>query len=135
MNYFFANLAGHCVFCGLLIILLVIFTNRNMKRKTKHSLTYFLPVILLIAIGFDIVRYVAPRLFDINNVLGSVTYTYTGNVEEISGLHNYFVVDGKKYYINPMRGDLELGSTVRIKYTPSSNYAMAVWKNPETNDD
>ncbi len=131
MNYFFANLATHAAFCVVMIILMIIFTNRNFKRKTKHTLTYFLPVILLLIIGFDVFRYLAPRLFDINNVLGNVTYTYTGKVESISALRNYFVIDGKTYYVNPLRSDIEVGSTIRIKYTPTSNYVIKITKNIE----
>jgi len=131
MNYFFANLATHGAFCVVMIILMIIFTNRNFKRKTKHTLTYFLPVILLLIIGFDVFRYLAPRLFDINNVLGNVTYTYTGKVESISALRNYFVIDGKTYYVNPLRSDIEVGSTIRIKYTPTSNYVIKITKNIE----
>ena len=135
MNYFFANLATHGLLCIFLIVLMVIFTNRNFKRKTKHALTYFLPVLLLIIIGFDVFRYLAPRLFDINNVLGNVTYTYTGKVESVSAFKNYFVIDGKTYYINPMRGDVEVGSTIRIKYTPTSNYVIKISKNIDASED
>ncbi|SCW30203.1 hypothetical protein SAMN02910456_00398 [Ruminococcaceae bacterium YRB3002] len=131
MNYFFANLIAHASVCIVLIVLMVIFTNRNFKRKTKHVLAYFFPVVLLLFIGFDVSRYLAPRMFDIYNVLNSVTYTHTGKVQEVSGFHNYFVVDGEKYFINPTRGDLEVGQTVRVKYTPSSHYAISVSRNDE----
>ena len=129
MNYFFANLAAHALLCIFLIILMVIFINRNFKRKTKHVLTYFLPVVLLLIFGFDVVRYLAPRLFDIDNVLNNVTYTHTGVVEEVSALKNYIRVDGVNYYLNPLRNKVEPGSTVRIKYTPSANYVMKVSRN------
>lgn len=134
MKYFFANLGAHVLLCVILIILMSIFTNRNFKRKTKHVLTYFFPVVLLLIFGFDVVRYLAPRLFDIDNVLNNVTYTHTGVVEEVSSFKNYIRIDGVNYYINPMRNKIEAGTTVRIKYTPSSNYIMNVSSNVENTE-
>ena len=127
MNYFIANISCHALVCILLIVLMVIITNRTFKRKTKHVLTYFMPVVLLILIGFDITHYLAPRMLDLNNVLSNITYTQTGRIEEISQFNNYFVVNGEKYFINPMRGEFEIGALVRVKYTPQSNYAMSLY--------
>ncbi|MBR2522948.1 MAG: hypothetical protein IKE53_00745 [Clostridiales bacterium] len=135
MNYFFANLAAHGVACLILIVLLIIFTNRNFKRKTKYAVSYFIPVLLLIAFGVIVIRYMAPRIFDINNVIGDVTYSYTGRVESVSELNNYFVVDGVTYFIDPRRGDLEVGRIVKVRYTPSSNYAMSVSYNVNSEED
>ena len=129
MNYFFANLSAHALLCLILVILMIIFTNRYIKRKTKHTLTYFVPVLLLIIIGFDVIKYLAPRMFDIDNVLNDVTYTYTGTVDEVSRFNNYIVVDGTTYYLDPFENEIEAGSTVKIKYTPASNYAMSVTQN------
>ena len=127
MNYFIANISCHALVCILLIVLMVIVSNRNFKRKTKHVVTYFMPVVLLILIGFDITRYLAPRMLDLNNVLSNITYTQTGRIEEVSQFNNYFVVNGEKYFINPMRGEFEVGALVRVKYTPQSNYAMSLY--------
>ena len=135
MKYFFANLGAHVFLCIILIILMVIFTNRNFKRKTKHVLAYFLPVVLLLIFGFDVVRYLAPRLFDIDNVLNNVTYSHTGVVEEVSSFKNYIRIDGVNYYLNPLRNKVEPGSTVRIKYTPSANYIMDVSRNLDESAD
>ena len=126
MNYFFANLAIHALFCTILIIVMVIFTDRNFKRKTRYAVTYFIPVVMLIIIGFDVIRYLAPRLLDVSNVVGNVTYIHTGEIESVSQFNNYFVVDGETYFINPLKDELEVGRTVRVKYTPTSHYAMSV---------
>ena len=135
MNYFFANLLSHVAVCIILMVLMVIFNNRNFKRKTKHVLTYFLPVLLLILMCIDVTRYLAPRMFDVYNVLNSVTYTHTGKVQEVSGFNNYFKLDGETYFINPSKGaELTVGTTVRVKYTPSSNYAISVTSNDAEDD-
>jgi len=53
-------------------------------------------------------------------------YSYTGVIEEISVLNNYLVVDGQKYYINPLRDLPEEGAHVKIRYTRYSNYVISV---------
>lgn len=134
MYYFLANLSVHVFVCIVLIALIIVFNNRNFKRKTKHSFTYFVPVILTILIGLDIFRYLAPRLFDINNVLNNVTYIQSGVVDEVSAFNNYFRMGDKTFFINPLRSNIEAGDTVRVRYTPSSNYAMTVWRNADALD-
>jgi len=133
--YFFTNLAIHAFICVALIVVMIIFTDRNFKRKTKHVVTYFIPVVMLILIGVDVTRYLAPRLLDVSNVIGNVTYIHTGKIESVSQFNNYFIVDGETYFINPLNNNLQQGETVRVTYTPSSNYAMSVTSNVEVKDD
>ena len=135
MYYFFTNLTIHSIICLILIVVMIIFTDRNFKRKTKFVVSYFIPVLMLILIGLDVIRYLAPRLLDISNVIGNVTYTYTGQIESVSQFNNYFVVDGTTYFINPVKDDLEVGRTVRVRYTPVSNYAVSVSYNLDAKDE
>ena len=136
MYYFFANLAIHAFVCLLLVVVMVIFSNRNFKRKTKYVVSYFIPVVMLILIGVDVARYLAPRLLDVSNVVGNVTYYYTGEIESVSQLNNYFVVDGTTYFINPLKDEeLEVGKRVRVRYTPSSNYAVSISYNLDVKEE
>ena len=135
MKYFIANLSVHLVVTLLLIILIVVFTNRNKRGSTKHTFTYFLPFILSAVAVVYMVIYTAPRLLDLTDVTNQNYYSYTGFVEEIAPLNNYIVIDGTTYYINPLR-DLPIeGSYVRVRYTTYSKYAIEVSFMEEVNVD
>lgn len=126
MRYFMLNLAIHCVVLVILIMLVCIFAKRNKKRKTKKVIAYFLPVVFAVLAILDLAFITAPRLMDISNVAGRSYFYDTGEVTEISFLKNSFVVDGKRYFINPMRLKIKLGDTVRIKHTNYSLFTVEV---------
>ena len=124
MRYFIANLAFHIVLTAVFIILACICVARNRKHKTKHVVTYFFPIAFALVALVDIIVYTAPRLLDINNLISSNYYYDTGTVEDIGFLKNYFVIDGKYYFLNPMRNTLSEGDTVRVKHTPYSSFTV-----------
>lgn len=135
MKYFIANLFVHVLVILILVVLIVIFANRNKRGQTKHSLTYFMPFLLALIAGFYVIKYTAPRLLDIPDVVSQNYYSYTGSVEEVSSFNNYIVIDGNVYYINPLRDLPEEGAYVRVRYTTYSNYAIEVSSAEEVNVD
>jgi len=126
MKYYIVNLAFHVIITMILFVVTVISSNRNRKRKTAHTLTYFLPVVASITIAVYVFKITGPRLLDLSDVARQNYYSYTGVIEEISVLNNYLVVDGQKYYINPLRDLPEEGAHVKIRYTRYSNYVISV---------
>jgi len=126
MKYYIANLIVHLIITLVLFIVVVVGTNRNKKRETKHTLTYFLPCIASIAMFFYVFMITGPRLLDLSDVVSQNYYSYTGVIEEVSSANNYLIVDGVRYYINPLRDIPEEGQTVRIRYTRYSKYSISV---------
>lgn len=126
MKYFIANLSVHIIVVIALVVIIIIASNRNKRGETKHSLTYFLPLMLSILAVCYMFYFVGPRLLDITDVANDNYYLYTGYVEEISPVNNYIVVDGVTYYINPMRELPAEGSYVKVRCTSNSNYAIEV---------
>ena len=124
MRYFIANMAFHGVITIIFIVLACIFATRNRKHKTRHVFTYFFPIAFALVALVDIVVYIAPRLLDINCLTSNNYYYDTGTVENIGFLKNYFVIDGKYYYVNPLRNTLAEGDTVRVKRTQYSSYTV-----------
>ena len=99
MRYFIANLAVHLIILAALTVFACIFASRNRKRKTKHVISYFFPILFALVAIIDIVLYTAPRLLDINSMINSNYYYTTGTVEKIGFLKNYFIIDGNYYYL------------------------------------
>ena len=126
MKYYIANLSIHVLMVLALTVIIIIFSNRNKRRETKHVLTYFVPTLLAIGVAFYMYFITAPRLLDMSDVATQNYYSYTGQIEEISLLNNSFMIDGVRYYINPLRDLPREGSKVRIRYTRFSNYVISV---------
>ena len=126
MRYYLVNMASHMLILLFLILLSCLFAKRNRKRKTKSVFGYFLPTLFAILAILDLVLITAPRLMDITSVVGRSYYYDTGEVTEVSFLNNYFTVDGKKYFINPLRLKIKVGDTVRRKHTQYSRFTAEV---------
>lgn len=126
MRYFLVNLAMHLVFLAILVLLTCIFVARNRARKTKRVAFYFLPVVLAFLAILDLGLITAPRLMDISSIASKSYYYDTGEVTEVSFLKTSFVVDGKRYYMNPMRMKIKVGDTVRIKHTQYARFTSEV---------
>lgn len=126
MKYYIANLSVHVLIVLALTVIIIIFSNRNKRRETKHVLSYFVPTLLAIGVAFYMYFITAPRLLDMSDVATQNYYSYTGQIEEISLLNNSFIIDGTRYYINPLRDLPREGSKVRIRYTRFSNYVISV---------
>ena len=128
MHYFIVNLIAHVSLVVFTVVLMCYFTRRNRKHENKHAIGYFLPVFLAVAAFIFGYFYAGPRLLDINSVLNANYYSLAGTVSEVSPLKNYFVIDGVYYYMNPLRNNLEVGDSVRIKDTPYSHYTVEITK-------
>ena len=126
MKYYIANLAVHCFVTLILIILTVVFSNRNRERKTGHVLTYFVPTFLAVLTAVYVFNITGPRLLDLSDVATSNYYLYTGQIESLSLINNSLTIDGKVYYINPLRDLPGEGTKVKIRYTRYSNYVISV---------
>lgn len=126
MKYYIANLAVHLAVTIIFIILLIVFSNRNKKRKTKYPVSYFIPTVLAIVIVAYVYGITGPRLLDLSDVASQDYYSYTGEIDEISVFNNTLTVDGQEYYINPLRELPEVGEKVRIRYTRFSRYVISV---------
>ena len=126
MRYFFVNLAVHLIVTIAFAVMTCIFAGRNKKKKTKHVLTYFLPIIFALVAIVDIALYTAPRLMDINSMISSNFLYTTGSVEKIGYMKNYFVIEGKYYYMNPLYNKLIEGDVVRVEHTPYSLFTVDI---------
>ncbi|MBO6193442.1 MAG: hypothetical protein J6O00_04615 [Clostridiales bacterium] len=126
MKYYIVNLAVHLAVTLIFIILLIVFSNRNKKRKTKYPVSYFIPTVLAIVIVAYVYGITGPRLLDLSDVASQDYYSYTGEIDEISLFNNTLTVDGQEYYINPLRELPGVGEKVRIRYTRFSRYVISV---------
>ena len=114
MRYFFVNLAVHLIVTVVFAVLTCIFAGRNKRKKTKHVITYFFPILFALIAIIDIALYTAPRLMDINSMINS----------------NYFYTTGDYYYMNPLHNTLSKGDVVRVEHTPYSLFTVEITKNP-----
>ena len=126
MKYFLINLSVHLLVTLVIVILIVIFANRNKRGKTRYPVSYFLPTVLAIFVAVYAFNVTGPRLLDVSEVVSQNYYSCTGEVESVSKLSNTLVIDGEEYYFNPMREMPQVGSKVRIKYTRYSRYIIEV---------
>lgn len=126
MRYFLVNLAIHCVLLGVLILMACLTARRNKRHKTKSVFFYFLPLIFAILAILDLALITGPRMMDISSIASRSYYYDTGKVTNVSFLNNYFVVDGKCYFMNPLRLKVKAGDTVRIKHTHYSLFTSEV---------
>ena len=133
MKYFIANLVIHCLVSLFLIILIVIFSKRNRKRKTRHPAASFLPFVLsALAIAYTI-KFTAPRLLDVSDVIAGNYYSYTGRINERAVFRNHIYVDDINFYINPIWDVPPQGTPVRIKYTRYGKYIIEIADAEEMN--
>lgn len=126
MKYYIANLAVHVVVTLIMIVSVIVFSNRNRKRKTRYVAAYFLPTALAVVTAFYMFYITGPRLLDLSDVATQNYYSYTGVIEERALLNNTLVIDGDTYYINPLRELPPEGSKVRIRFTRFCNYVISV---------
>lgn len=126
MKYYIANLAAHLVVTLILLIVFLVFAERNRKKKTKYPVSFFIPTVTALFIAFYVFNITGPRLLDLSDVATQNYYSYTGEIDGTSFLNNILTIDGKRYYINPLRELPEPGSKVRIRYTRYSNYVISV---------
>jgi len=126
LKYYIANLAVHVVVTLIMIVSVIVFSNRNRKRKTRYVAAYFLPTALAVVTAFYMFYITGPRLLDLSDVATQNYYSYTGVIEERALLNNTLVIDGDTYYINPLRELPPEGSKVRIRFTRFCNYVISV---------
>ena len=131
MKYYIANLLVHVVVTIILLVVFTVFAERNRKKKTRYPVSYFIPTAAAVIIVFYVFMITGPRLLDLSDVATQNYYSYTGEIESTSLLNNTVTIDGKVYFINPLRELPGVGSKVRIRYTRYSNYVISV----ETVDD
>lgn len=126
MKYFIANLGVHVLLTIILIVIIVVFSNRNRVKKTKYVVAYFVPTLAALVTVLYVFFITGPRLLDLSDVATQNYYSYTGVIDEISVFNNSLKIDGHVYYINPLRDLPEPGSKVKIRYTRYCNYVISV---------
>lgn len=133
MRYFLVNLAIHAFLLGVLILLACVFASRNKKHKTRSIVFYFLPLVFAFLAILDLALITGPRLMDITSIASKSYYYDYGTVSDVSFLKNFFFVDGKCYYMNPLRMKVKVGDSVRIKHTHYSLFTseVIIMSNPE----
>ena len=96
---------------------------------------YFLPVVLALLAVLDLALITAPRLMDISSIVSKSYYYDTGKITDVSFLNNYYFIDGKCYFINPLRMKAKAGDTVRVKHSKYSRFTSEIidMSNPEAN--
>ena len=109
-------------------VLTCVFAGRNRRKKTKHVLSYFFPIAFALVAIIDISLYTAPRLMDVNSMINNNFFYTTGSVDSIGFMRNYFVIDGKYYYLNPIHNTLKVNDVVRVAHTPYSSFTVDITK-------
>lgn len=109
-------------------VLTCVFAGRNRRKKTKHVLSYFFPIAFALVAIIDISLYTAPRLMDVNSMINNNFFYTTGSVDSIGVMRNYFVIDGKYYYLNPIHNTLKVNDVVRVAHTPYSSFTVDITK-------
>ncbi len=109
-------------------VLTCVFAGRNRRKKTKHVLSYFFPIAFALVAIIDISLYTAPRLMDVNSMINNNFFYTTGSVDSIGIMRNYFVIDGKYYYLNPIHNTLKVNDVVRVAHTPYSSFTVDITK-------
>lgn len=128
MRYFIVNLAVHLMITAMFSVLTCVFAGRNRRKKTKHILSYFFPIAFALVAIIDISLYTAPRLMDVNSMINNNFFYTTGSVDSIGIMRNYFVIDGKYYYLNPIHNTLKVNDVVRVAHTPYSSFTVDITK-------
>lgn len=128
MRYFIVNLAVHLMITVIFSVLTCVFAGRNRRKKTKHVLSYFFPIAFALVAIIDISLYTAPRLMDVNSMINNNFFYTTGSVDSIGIMRNYFVIDGKYYYLNPIHNTLKVNDVVRVAHTPYSSFTVDITK-------
>ena len=128
MRYFIVNLAVHLMITAMFSVLTCVFAGRNRRKKTKHILSYFFPIAFALVAIIDISLYTAPRLMDVNSMINNNFFYTTGSVDRIGIMRNYFVIDGKYYYLNPIHNTLKVNDVVRVAHTPYSSFTVDITK-------
>lgn len=128
MRYFIVNLAVHLMITAMFSVLTCVFAGRNRRKKTKHVLSYFFPIVFALVAIIDISLYTAPRLMDVNSMINNNFFYTTGSVDSIGIMRNYFVIDGKYYYLNPIHNTLKVNDVVRVAHTPYSSFTVDITK-------
>ncbi|MCR5385015.1 MAG: hypothetical protein K6E72_10330 [Saccharofermentans sp.] len=128
MRYFIVNLAVHLMITAMFSVLTCVFAGRNRRKKTKHVLSYFFPIAFALVAIIDISLYTAPRLMDVNSMINNNFFYTTGSVDSIGIMRNYFVIDGKYYYLNPIHNTLKVNDVVRVAHTPYSSFTVDITK-------
>ncbi|MCR5804745.1 MAG: hypothetical protein K6G47_10825 [Clostridia bacterium] len=124
MKYFIFCLILHILVMLVFIVVTLLFSERNRKRKTKHGFMFFAPVFFaVITIAYAII-FAMPVLMDIKNVSSGKYQSYTGYVEEIGQTKTCVTIDGTKFMINPTAPMPEIGEYVKIRYAGSSKLIM-----------
>jgi hypothetical protein len=124
MKYFIVNLLIHLLIFSSFVALMLVFLKRNRKRKTRHGVSFLIPVFFSALAVVYMVFFTGPRILDIPNVVSSNYMMVTGVFESSSNMGNTIRVDGIDYCINPMAKLPSEGSLVRLKYTTYSRYIM-----------
>lgn len=128
MRYFIVNLAVHLMITAMFSVLTCVFAGRNRRKKTKHVLSYFFPIAFALVAIIDISLHTAPRLMDVNSMINNNFFYTTGSVDSIGVMRNYFVIDGKYYYLNPIHNTLKVNDVVRVAHTPYSSFTVDITK-------
>ncbi len=124
MRYFILNLLAHLLVMIILMIITVVFYERNRKRKTKHGFMFFAPVLFAVITIVYAVMLPAPRLLDVKNVASGKYSSESGIVESIGWFKNTVTIDGVTYCINPRAPMPAIGERVKIKHTSYSRFIM-----------
>ena len=124
MKYFIFCLAMHLLVMILFIVVTLVFSERNRKRKTKHGFMFFAPLFFAIITIAYALLFAAPMILDVKNVSGGKYQSYSGYVESVGDMKTCITIDGIEYKINPMAPMPDEGEYVKIKYTGYSRMIM-----------
>lgn len=125
MTYFFINLAFHLMISVVLFIILRHFFINDQQRKNKVWISYFFPVVASIILLTQASYFTFPRVLASAEMIRNDFSLQTGTVEEVGFLNNKLVIEGEKYYFNPMIYKPKEGDSLIYQ---STNYARYIVK-------
>ncbi|MBQ0011976.1 MAG: hypothetical protein KBT07_04655 [Clostridiales bacterium] len=126
MSYFWVNLGAHLLISLFLLLFFLWCVKNNQRNRWKKGFLFLLPFVTMIILLVQVGVLVVPRILDTTTVLRSTYRIADGEIEDVSRLKNYIVIDDETYYVNPFDFSFEVGDEVTVKYTPYAHYAYSL---------
>ena len=126
MVYFFINLVLHTAISFGLLMLLLLFSEKNRKRTNKRGIYFLLPVVVVLIFLYQVITFSVPRVLDSVSIIKNNYQTETGVVESIGFLNHSVTMNNETFYYNPFMFEPQKGDTLVILYTPNAHYAYSL---------
>ena len=100
MSYFWVNLGAHLLISLFLLLFFLWCVKNNQRNRWKKGFLFLLPFVTMIILLVQVGVLVVPRILDTTTVLRSTYRIADGEIEDVSRLKNYIVIDDETYHVN-----------------------------------